>query len=420
MLASVICFSGAFAQTEKEIKEAKKAAQSVLKNVKQQLDSEEGSVQTAFGLIQKAMTNEYTKNQAQTWELAGDVYHKLYLEENNKASRNQPHDTVAMYDNFIKMYECYNRCDSLQAIPNEKGKTSTELRDKMASTLSQQRLELINGGIFYFNHRHDYPNAYRVFSKYYDICDMPMIKDLTEGDLMYQDYAKQFAYFTTLAARQMDDFEKVLKYCDLGAQDEEYGQTCYQLKCEALKELGRTDEWIEALKEGVKKYPTEDFYSMQLVLYYDQNGKLEEMESFVNDMIKVDPEKAYNYYIKGYLKQNQKNYAEAIEAYKTAIEKDETLIEAYINEGLCYMFDAQVYMDSKSDVKFNSAEYKEMMAKEKTYYENALPLFEKVREMDPNDTDKWGLQLYSIYYKLNMNKELDKMETILKAEGMLD
>lgn len=420
MLASVLCFTAVYAQSEKEIKAAQKEAQSVLKNAKRELEGEDGNLQTAFSLIKKAMQSEYTKNDAQTWQIAGDVYKQLYSMENLKGAKKQEYDTVAMYDYLTKMYDSYNRCDSLEQIPNDKGKTSTACRDKVASNLDAQRTEFINGGIFYFNHRRDYAKAFEIFAKYYEVGKMPMLKSYTEDNLKYEEYDKQFAYFTALAAYNIEDFENVLKYSELGIEDPENGETCCRFKCDALQKLDRTDEWVEALKDGIKRFPTEDYYYMQLLVYYDKNGKLEEMDSFVEDMIKVDPDKSYNYYVKGYLKQNQKNYAEAIESYKVAIEKDPELEEAYINEGLCYLLDAQEFMESKSDVKFNTPAYKQMIEDEKVYYKNALPLYEKVRELSPNDVKKWGIQLYSIYAKLNMVSEFDKMELILKSEGMLE
>lgn len=422
ILVSVLCFSGvSYAQqTEKEIKQAMKDANAVLRNVKNQLESEDGNINVAKSLIIKAMDNEYTKSNPDTWELAGDIYKQLFSNESFKSSRMQAYDTVAMYDYLVKMYDYYNRCDSLQQIPNEKGKTSTSCRDRVASNLDGNRTEFINGGIFYFNHRRDYAKAYEIFSKYYEVCDMPMLKSYTENNPQYAEYSKQFAYFTTLSARMMEDYDKVLKYCDLGVEDEENGEQCYQFKCEAYQQLKDTVNWVKALQEGIVRYPTSDYYYMQLLVYYDNSGKMDEMEQFVNAMLEKDPDKSYNHYVKGYLFQQQKKYKDAIEAYKNALEKDPNLIEANINLGLCYMFDANDYMESKSNVKFNTPAYKEMIETEKTYYKNALPLFEKVRELAPDDVNKWGLQLYSIYYKLGMNKEMDQIETILKAEGMLD
>lgn len=424
MLVSVLLFSCAvsYAQsTDKEVKKAIKAAQQVVKDAKGQLSSETGNINQARKLIEQALNNEYTKNDAETWGVAGEVYMKLYKEENNKTYfEGREYDTVAMYNNLVKMFECFNRCDSLEQIPNDKGRTSTACRDKFASELDGNRTNLINGGIFYFNRRHDYAKAYEIFSKYYEVADMPMFQRFNEENENYAKYAVEFAYFPTLAAYQMGDYKKVLKYCDLGVEDEENGKACYQFKCMAYENLQDTANWIKSLKEGIEKFPTEDYYYLRLLTYYDQSEKMDEMEGFVDEMLEKNPDKAYNHYVKGYLKQNQKKYEEAIDAYEAARAKDSTLVEAYINEGLCYMFEANNYMDSQSNVKYNSPAYKQVLETEKSYYQKALPLYEKVRELAPDDTKKWGQQLYSIYYKLNMAKELNKIETILKAEGLFE
>ena len=67
----------------------------------------------------------------------------------------------------------------------------------------------------------------------------------------------------------------------------------------------------------------------------------------------------------------------------------------------------------------NSNAYKKALDDEKIYYNQARPIFEKVRVLAPEDIKKWGLQLYQIYYKLNLAKELNEIETTLKSEGLL-
>lgn len=425
MLVSILCISGVtFAQKAdkealKAIQKATKEAQQVVRSAKEQL-GEGGNVSQAKRLIEQALKNEYTKEDADAWGIAGDVYQKLYMVENLKTAQNQPCDTVAMYDYLMKMYDCYNHCDSLQQIPNDKGKTSTACRDKNATYLDNNRTNLINGGIFYFNRRRDYAKAYDIFAKYYEVGEMPMMQRFNKENPDYEALATQFAYYPTLAAYQMQDYKKVLRFCDLGVADEENGETCFRFKSIAYENLADTVQWIETLKDGIKKFPTEDYYYLRLLGYYDEIGNMDQMESFVTEMLQVDPNKAYNHYVLGYLRQNQKNYLDAIEAYKTAIEKDSNLIEAYINMGLCYMFEANNYMDSQSDVKYNTPAYKKVIETEKKYYEDALPAFEKVRELAPNDVKKWGQMLYQIYYKLNMAKELNQIETILKAEGLAE
>ena len=146
---------------------------------------------------------------------------------------------------------------------------------------------------------------------------------------------------------------------------------------------------------------------------------MDKLEKFAQKMIEDNPDKAYSYYVIGYLRQEQKNLEAAIEAYKTAIEKDPELKEAHINLGLCYLLQANNFMESKSDLRMNSNAYKKALDDEKIYYNQARPIFEKVRVLAPEDIKKWGLQLYQIYYKLNLAKELNEIETTLKSEGLL-
>jgi len=422
ILTCALCFTAVSAQNAsdpKAVKKAKKAAMAVVRDAKSEITKEGGNIRTAKASIDKALKNEYSAKEAETWMVAATVYNSLYLTENNKTYLQQPYDTVAMYDYLMKWFDYSIIADSLQQIPNAKGKTFTTCRDKFASELDRSRTNLINGGIFYFNSKSDFAKAYELFEKYYTVGQTPMLKPLNDSNPVYADYDKQFAYFPTLCGMRLEDYNKVLKYCDLGAEDEENGATCYRFKCQAYESLGDTTNWILALQEGIKKFPSDDFYYMRLLSYYDEQGKMHEMENFAKEMLESDPDKAYNYYVLGYINQQQKKYADAEKAYETAIEKDSGLTEAYINLGLCYMLDANEYMDSKSDLKFNSREYREALEVEKSYYEKSRPLYEKVRELVPDETNKWGLQLYQIYYKLNMGPEFDKIETILKAEGLL-
>lgn len=402
----------------KEIKKATKAAQKEVRAAKDQL-ADNGNLNTARSIIDKSMKNEYVKDWAETWSVAADVYFKLYTNENIKSNQLTKYDTVAMYDYLTKWYDYVLICDSLQQIPNEKGKTSTACRETHGYEMYRSHSNFINGGIFYFNNHRDYVKAYDMFDKYYQLSETEILKQYLENDTNFAKYAVEFAYFPTLAANNMGDYQKVLKYVDKAIEDPEYGPSCQRIKAEAYENMKDTANWISNLMTGIVKYPSDEYFYTKIIMYYNDTEKWEELEQFVTDMIAQDPNKAYNYFVVGVLKQQQKDYETAAKNYEIAVEKDPELADAYINLGLCYMFLANEYVDANSNINYRSAAYKKVLEVEKEYYQKALPMYEKVEKLLPNDVDKWGPQLYQIYYKLKMSKEVNRMETILKAEGLL-
>ena len=50
------------------------------------------------------------------------------------------------------------------------------------------------------------------------------------------------------------------------------------------------------------------------------------------------------------------------------------------------------------------------------YYVQARTPFERLRELQPDRKDIWATPLYRIYLNLNMGKEFDEMEKVLKGQ----
>ena len=48
------------------------------------------------------------------------------------------------------------------------------------------------------------------------------------------------------------------------------------------------------------------------------------------------------------------------------------------------------------------------------YYKKAMPYLQKYRVLAPGEKDKWALPLYTIYLNLNMGKEFDEIDKLLK------
>jgi Tfp pilus assembly protein PilF len=405
--------------TEKELKKATKEAQKQVKEAKNEFERDD--VQDKRGakrLIDQAMKNSLNENYDQTWLVAADIYQHFYYQENTK-SYTQAYDTVGMYKLLTDWYRFAMIADSLQQIPNAKGKTSDEARKKHAGEIHRTMGDLIRGGIFYFNDHQDYNKAYEMFDAYFTVANHPMVKDIVEEDSNFIKNKPIFSYYPALAAYNLEKWENVLKYAEVATADEEVGETATEMLCDAYGNLQDTVSWLETLKKGLVKYPTAQYYYGKLLNYYNLKNDMTELENFVNEMVQIDPEKAYNYYVLGYIAQQNKDYDAAIKQYETAIEKDEALSDAYFNLGLCVMFQASDYMDSKSNLDYRSKAYKDAVKEQKNFYKKALPYFLKYRELEASATDKWAIPLQTIYYQLDMSKELNEIEARMKEKGML-
>ena len=375
----------------------------------------------AESLIDQALTNDETKNQANTWNVAGYIQKKISEEENTKAYLKQAFDTTKMYNSIYKMFEYFTKCDALEQIPDAKGKVKVKFRKSNAETMKMERPNLINGGVYYFNENQN-PEAYKYFSIYIDSAQNPMLENenLMETDTLIN----MIAYYATLAAIKMaqdnqDNFEaqkvnyqQALNYSQLAAGDKENGKYGLEFEATAYKALGDTAKWLNTLKQGIEKFPDHSFFFGHIVDYYSNTGKYNEALEFANNMIAKNGETPFYLYVKGYLYQNMKEYDKAIDAYKKTIEIDPTYAEAYSNLGLCYCQQGIEYGE-KATSDLNDPKYQEEQTQIKQFYENARPYYEKARLLKPENKELWLNGLYTIYYRLNMGKEFEEIEKLM-------
>ena len=428
LIAALSLSCASYAQmTEKELKKATKTAQKQVKEAQKEMDRDDiEDKRHAKQLIDEAMKNPLLKDWDQTWYVAARVYMHFYDQENRKSYQNTPYDTVGLFNYLTKWYEYDIIADSLQQIPNEKGKTSDEVKKTHASDIYRTFSDFVKGGIFYYN-KHDYAKAYEMFDNYFKMSVNPLIKDYTDKDTIFQANKAYYAYYPALAASVLENWNNVIKYASTAMEDEENGEPATELMCDSYISLGDTVKWLETLRHGMFKYPTTDYYWGRLVNYYDRKNDMESLEKLAEEMIEINPEKAYNYYILGLIAQQSKNYDKAIKQYEIAIEKDPTLTEAYNNLGLTILTQADEYVASKEPTNpkslssyYRSADYKKVLAEQKEYYKRALPYFLKMRELEPGAVSKWGFLLDRVYYILDMSKEMNEVEARMKEAGITE
>ncbi len=428
MAAAVMSVSITFAQAddkaakkaakeaEKALKAERKAADKILKEAQGVLNAVDGNMDQANALIESAIANMHTASNPDTWYTAGKIQEKIYNKENEKMYLQQAYDQAKFFGSLSKMFDYFLTCDSLEQIPDAKGKVVAKYRPETSDLLSRIRINLVSGGVTYFNENNN-EKAFELFSKYIDVADAPMFAALNYAEtdtLMHE-----IAYYATLAALKMEDYHKALKYVDLAMKKEDVAQKAIEYKAMSYINLGDTVNWINALKEGVEKYPAVEYFYSNLISYYNTNGDTKDLVAFADEMLAKNPLPIFRF-VKGYVYQNQKEYDKAVEEYKVCIEQDPSYTGAYRNLGICYCQMAQDLSDAASTLDIKSKAYKAKKEEINAYYKLALPIYEHLRKIDdgsdPDVKNAWTNGLYTCYYMLNMGKEFEEIEKLMNLQ----
>ena len=402
VLLSVALIAGgltlSFAQ-QKNVKEAKRIA-----------NGTNPSFSQAEQLINEALTNPETMNDHETWDIAGLVQKRFIEEEQKKQYLKQAYDTVAVYQSIAKLVDFYAKCDELAQIPNEKGKVKNKFRKSNSAAVALFRPELINGGVYYFNVGKD-KDAFEYFSKYVTSAQLPLFdgQDMIASDPNF----KTIAYYATLAAMRLQDYNSIVKMAPLAIDTTEEGTQSLKMLADAYKNLSQDEDFLATLKSGIEKLPEDPYFFGNIVDYYVQKENLPAALELAKEMVVKYPANGYYAYVKGFIHHHMKDYDAAAESFKKAIEIDPDNAEAYSNLGLVYTIKAQEILDSiPVDLDINDAEYTTKVDAVKKLYNEALPFYEKARELKPDNKDLWLQGLYLIYYKLDM-EQIDEIEALL-------
>lgn len=425
MAAAVMSVSITFAQADdkaakkaakeaaKALKAEIKAANKVLKEAQGALNAVDGNVDQANALIEAAMENKHTASNPDTWYTAGKIQEQIYNKENEKMYLQQPYDQEKFFGSLSKMFDYFLVCDSLEQIPNEKGNVVAKYRPEMMELLSRIRINLVSGGVTYFNDNNN-EKAFELFSKYIDVADAPLFASFNYAET--DTLMAEIAYYATLAGLKLEDYNKALKYVDLAMKKEDVAQKAIEYKAMSYINLGDTVNWINALKEGVEKYPSVEYFYSNLISYYNNSGGTNDLVAFADEMLAKNPLPIFRF-VKGYVYQNQKEYDKAVEEYKVCIEQDPNYTGAYRNLGICYCQMAQDLSDAASALDIKSKAYKAKKEEINAYYKLALPIYEHLRKIDdgsdPDVKSAWTNGLYTCYYMLNMGKEFEEIEKLM-------
>lgn len=246
----------------------------------------------------------------------------------------------------------------------------------------------------------DYPKANPVVA---DLCANP--------NPSYPDMASNICNM----AYARHDWKLMSEYEELAMQtnDEQTRRFLEYISSNSLLQRGDTAAWINKTREKIAKNPTSEESEVNiqnLMAIYSKDPA--ELSKFCDEILSIAPESKLANYGKGYCLFADSKYADALVYYKKAVEIDPSYLDANIQCGLCLfnIADANNRTIAGKRYKTQAEADADVQKNVIAYFEEALPYFEKVRELVPDESGKWAYELRTIYNAIGQKDKAKELE----------
>ena len=364
----------------------------------------------AAASMKKLLADSANRTNRKIWTIYFDAVRKQYEQGNEKLYLKQKYDTAQLFNYTRQLFEVAFQYDSVETAPDKKGRRDFEFRKGHSDYLAHIRSNLYNGGIWFLNKK-KYPDAYKFFDCYIECASQPMFKQRNYGEK--DKHLPTAAYYAVYSGYKMKDPKATLHHSYEALKDTVHYNYMLQYLAETYMLEKDTARYVASLKEGFKRVPTFPYFFPRLVEYYVVRNQLDSAMTVVNEALTVVPDSDVYLAAKSNLLLEQGKLQECIEVSKKVIEVNQKLSDPYYNAGICY-FNLAVEQDKNSH---NSRKVKEQVEEN---YKKALPYLVKYREMEPKEQGKWAFPLYTIYLNLNMGKEFDEIDKVMKQKYITD
>lgn len=390
-IALLVAATGAFAQNR-----LVKKAQGFM---------EENNYTEAQSLLTQALTSGETKDMAMAWNTQGDLYQRIFAEELNKAAAHQPMDTTKFVKNLYACLDAYEKCNEVDE--------DKEYVEKNKANVMKFRTFLMYAGQFNFQN-HNFSEAYKAYDAW---LNFPKTQKMVASEpAMLNDTVfdkRQVAYYACLAAYQGKEYDKVATHIEEALQYDKEAKTVRQLHLMMLLEQGDTTQWISASKQYAK---ADEAIAQNLLAYYAEKKLNDEALAFADELLAADPNNKIANYSKGVVLFGQEKYNEALPFFEKSAEIDPTFSDAYYNAGVCCCNEGYAVNEEIGKKKLTQKAYDAEIVKVKDLYKKGEPYFLKVKELEPDNPERWASRLRTIYYILGDKEKEKEMDAYLGGQ----
>ena len=380
------------------------AQKTKVKSVRQELSQarsyvKSGNYDAAEGLMTKLLKDSANRQDIRIYLTWYDAVRGKYNQGNEKLYLKQKYDTTAFFSNVQKMFQILETLDSLDMRPDKRGRVNPAYRMRHAAQLNIVRPNLFNGGTFLLR-KNKWKEAYSYFETYLDCARQPLFTDFAYDSI--DGRMPEAAYWATYCGYKMSEASLTLRYHDLALRDSSRAQFTLQYIAEAYRWLNDEESYLTTLREGFRRYPEFPYFFPRLSDAYTSKGQYELALAVADSALAVNDSNVLFLFAKSSTLLRMERYSECIEWTTRLLAINDSLSEPYFNIGTAYLNMASA-MDMRKDKQLMNAAY-----------QNARFYFERYRAMMPEEKQKWAPALYRIYLNLNMGKQFDEIDRLLK------
>lgn len=408
LAALVLISAGCFAQ-KANVKKAKNLAL-----------QETPDFSGARAAINEALTNEETKDLADTWYTAGLIGYQELSKENEKTYLGQARDEKRAGEAVVESFDYWMKAADLagQKVLDKKG--NEVLADKKTYALLQKKVleyyknqELVKYGI-YLNDQRDFATAYGVFQRHLSIPELSLMQDEKLQKEMPKDTIyDQYKYYTAIFAIQAEMHPEAIAVLEEMKNGNYEAITVNQFLYQEYVNVQDTANYVRVLQDAVVRFPQEPWFLQNLINHYIFSGQEQEAINYLDQAIAREPNVAQYHLIKGNLNENQKNYEAALADFDRVLAIDPTMADAEAGKGRVY-YNQAVKMNEDAALIADAKEYKKALEEMNAMFRQSMPFFEKAHELAPDNRD-YMITLRGLYYRFDMtdkynaiNEELNK------------
>ena len=392
LAALVLISAGCFAQ-KANVKKAK--------NLCLQEEPDFAAARQAIG---EALQNEETKDDANTWYVAGLIGYTENDFLNRAQAIGQTVDEQKKGQAVVESYDYFLVADQLAMTPklDKKGKEVVDLKTrknviaKLSEYYDDRHQDLIKYGI-YLNDQRDYRDAYEVFMRHLRMPDLPMMQDEKQQAKMPKDTIYyQYYYYAGLFATQAEMHPEAVAVFSAIKDGLYEPAACNQFLYQEYLAMGDTVKGIQVLKDAIQKFPGESWFLQNLINYYVNSGNMDAALNYLDQAIAADPQAQY-FISKGSILSLQKRFDEAVATYEQALKIAPNDPAIYENYG--FVFTEKGNMLNDEAAYLPAKEYEKAKVAIDRAFQQALPYFEKAYQLAPDNAD-YKRALRSLYYRL--------------------